>query len=174
MSLAALGLDSSVVVSNFNEFRQWHRTPGGKRAIRYTLGSGFSFVISQVVFLASYGVFHFFGARGSSILATVAGAVPSYFMNRYWAWEKRGKSHLSKEVIPYFAMAGVSLAFSTWSADFASSHRSFIGSSHFAQLLLVDGAYMASFAILWFGKYSIMNRLLFARSKSPRDEVSIR
>lgn len=146
-----------------NEFRHWFQSPVGRKAFRYTLGSGISFVISQAVFLASYGVFHLFDARGSSIFATVAGAVPSYFMNRYWAWEKNGRSHIAKEVIPYFVMATVSLIFSTWSADFAAAHKDLIGSSRFLEVALVDGAYIASFVILWFAKYAFMDRILFTK-----------
>ncbi|TAN20224.1 MAG: hypothetical protein EPN30_10690 [Actinomycetota bacterium] len=159
--------------SHLQEFRHWFRGPVGQRAIRYTLGSGIAFVISQVVFIASYGVLHLFGARGSSIFATMAGAVPSYFMNRYWAWQKRGRSHLSKEVIPYFVMAALSLVFSTWSADFASSHKEIVGSSHLFQLIFVDGAYIASFAVLWFVKYAVMDKVLFAKSKPESEKLTV-
>lgn len=152
------------------EFRHWFDSPVGKRAVRYTLGSGIAFLISQIVFIASYGIFHFFDSRGSSIFATMAGAVPSYFMNRYWAWQKRSKSHVSREVVPYFIMAGISLVFSTWTTDFASSHKGVVGSSHLLQLVFVDGAYVASFAVLWFAKYAFMDRILFV--KSEEDKVS--
>lgn len=155
-----------------NDLTQWFRSPVGKRAFRYTLGSGIAFAISQVVFIASYGVFHIFGARGSSIFATLAGAVPSYFMNRNWAWEKHGRSHLSKEVIPYFVMSALSLVFSTWSADFASSHRDLIGSSHVLQVFFVDCAYVASFVILWFAKYAFMDKVLFVRRSPDAEKVS--
>jgi len=154
------------------EFRHWFRGPVGQRAIRYTLGSGIAFVISQIVFIASYGVLHLFGARGSSIFATMAGAVPSYYMNRNWAWQKRGRSHLSKEVIPYFVMAALSLVFSTWSADFASSHKDIVGASHFFQVVFVDGAYIASFAVLWFAKYAFMDKILFTKSKVGSGKTS--
>ncbi len=160
------------MTSYSNEFRHWLRSPVGRRAFRYTLGSGISFVISQVVFIASYGIFQIFDARGSSIFATVAGAVPSYFMNRYWAWEKHGKSHLSKEVVPYFVMALLSLVFSTWSADFASSHKGILGASHLAQVAVVDGAYISSFVILWFAKYAFMDKVLFAKRPPRVEEVS--
>lgn len=154
------------------EFRQWYNGPVGQKAIRYTLGSGISFLISQVVFIASYGVFHLFDSRGSSIFATLAGAVPSYFMNRYWAWQKKSKSHLSKEVIPYFVMAAVSLVFSTWSTDFASTHRQIVGNSHLKQVIFVDAAYILSFAILWLAKYTFMDKVLFSRRLSEVEKVT--
>lgn len=155
-----------------NEFRQRINNPVAQKAIRYTLGSGISFVISQVVFIASYGVFHLFDSRGSSIFATLAGAVPSYFMNRYWAWQKKSRSHFSKEVIPYFVMALVSLIFSTWATDFASSHRTIVGLSHLRQVAFVDGAYILSFAILWCAKYIFMDKVLFTKEASKAQKIS--
>lgn len=154
------------------EFRQRLSNPAVQKAIRYTLGSGISFVISQVVFIASFGVFHLLDARGSSIFATLAGAVPSYFMNRYWAWQKKSRSHVSKEVIPYFVMAVVSLIFSTWATDFASSYRSIVGQSHTLQVAFVDGAYILSFAILWFAKYLFMDKVLFSQETMDSQKVT--
>lgn len=155
------------------EFRQWFHGPVGQKVLRYTLGSGIAFLISQIVFIVSYGVLHIFEARGSSIFATMAGAVPSYFMNRYWAWQKRSKSHLSKEVIPYFVMAAISLMFSTWATDFASTHKTVVGGSHLLQLCFVDGAYILSFAILWIAKFSFMDKVLFVKKHSDVEKVPV-
>lgn len=172
--LASAGVKWTVVNYFLKEFRHWSQSPFGQKAIRYTLGSGIAFGISQAVFLTSFAILHLFGSRNSSILATLAGAVPSYFMNRHWAWQKRSRSHLSKEVIPYFVMAIVSLVFSTWSADFASSHRSWVGSSHLVQVGSVDAAYIASFVILWFAKYKFMDKVLFASSHQPISQAGAR
>lgn len=172
LTIASIGHRLHRVSYQLDELRKWFKSPVGRRALRYTLGSGIAFIISQIVFIASYGVFHIFGARGSSIFATMAGAVPSYFMNRYWAWQKHDKSHLSKEVIPYFVMSALSLVFSTWSADFASSHRTVIGSSHAMQVVFVDLAYVASFVILWFAKYAFMDKVLFIKRAPKSEKVS--
>ncbi len=64
-------------------------------------------------------------------------------------------------------MAVVGLVFSTWSSDFADSHKSIVGTSHFAQVILVDGAYFGSFAILWVAKYLFMKKILFSIAESP-------
>ena len=48
-------------------------------------------------------------------------AIPSYYLNRYWAWGKQGSRHLLKEVAPFWALTFVGMAFSTWTVDFAES-----------------------------------------------------
>jgi putative flippase GtrA len=137
------------------------RSEQGVKFLKYAAGSGISAVISQIAFVASFGPLHLFNARGSSIFATFVGMVPSYFLNRHWAWKKRSRSSISREVIPYIAMAVIGLVFSTWSVDFADSHSQFLGSAHVLRVLFVSGTYFASFAVLWFAKYAFLNRFLF-------------
>ena len=143
-----------------------------KKFVKYAVGSGVSAVVSYVALILSYGVFHLFEARGSAIFATLVGAVPSYFLNRNWAWQKRDRSSLSKEVVPYLIMAIIGLVFSTWSTDFASSHSSIAGPPHSsAAVLFVSGAYIGSFAVLWFAKFAFLNRFLFASAIEPNVEA---
>jgi putative flippase GtrA len=138
----------------------------GKRLLKYAAGSGISAVISQIAFIVSFGVLHLFGSRGSSILATLIGAVPSYFLNRNWAWQKRSPSSFGGEVVPYFVMAILGLVFSTWSADFANTHASIVGSSHTLRVLFVSAAYFGAFAVLWVAKFAFLNKFLFGDDSS--------
>ena len=142
------------------------RSDLSKKFVKYAVGSGVSAVVSYVALILSFGVFHLFEARGSAIFATLVGAVPSYFLNRNWAWQKRDRSSLSKEVFPYLIMAIIGLVFSTWSTDFASSHSSIAGPPHSsAAVLFVSGAYIGSFAVLWLAKFAFLNRFLFATTQ---------
>ena len=142
----------------------WLHSGLGKKAFRYTVTSGVSFVVSQVSFVALFGT-HLAGAKYSSISATLIGAVPSYVMNRYWAFEKKDSNSLFGEVVPYVIMALISLAFSTWATDFADSHKGMVSGSHLLTVAWVDGAYILSFAILWAVKFAFLNRILFAKRK---------
>ena len=40
----------------------------------------------------------------SSTIAWVAGAVPNYWLNRTWTWQRRGRPSLRHEVLPYVAI----------------------------------------------------------------------
>ena len=100
----------------------WGRSDEGRKKVRYTLVSVISVAVSQFAFIMVFGVFQLWGARGSSIFATCVGSVPSYYLNRNWAWGKSGRSHVWREVVPFWVLAFVGLVFSTWSADFAHTH----------------------------------------------------
>jgi putative flippase GtrA len=135
------------------------RTPGGKKMIRYSLVSVVSVIVSQIVLFAAQS---FWSARTSNIVAVCVSAIPSYYLNRAWAWGKTGKSHLMKEIVPFWSLAFVGLVFSTWAADFAESNAHHLTSSDLGTKLVVNGAALAAFGVLWIGKFVIFNKLMFA------------
>jgi putative flippase GtrA len=139
---------------------EWSRTDAGRKAIKYTTVSVISTVISQLTFVLVYGVWEIWGSRGSAIFANFAGAIPSYYLNRNWAWGKSGRSHVWREVAPFWALFVVGLVFSTWSADFAHSHTHGIH-NHVLHTAVVTGAYLGAFGVLWIGKFLIFNRYMF-------------
>lgn len=135
------------------------RTPEGRKFVRYSMVSVISIVVSQVVlFVAQFE----WSARTSVIIATCVSAVPSYQLNRIWVWGKRGRSGLMSEVVPFWGMALLGLILSTWSADYTETHAPSITGSTVGQKLLVNGAALAAFGVLWIGKFLILNRVLFA------------
>jgi putative flippase GtrA len=137
---------------------------------RYATGSLITAIFSQLVLFLVFSVFRLENARDSAITATLVGAVPSYFINRYWAWGKTSPSSFRREVVPYVVMALISLVFSTWFVDFSHSHAGFLGSSRLAVDIVVQGSYLLSFVILWFGKFAFMHKWLF-RSAPATDSV---
>ncbi len=140
----------------------WLASPQGKKAFRYSVTSAISLVVSQVSFVVLFGT-QTMGAKYSSITATLVGTVPSYILNRYWAFQKRDSNRVFHEVLPYVGMALISLVFSTWTTDFADAHASIAGKSALARILWVDGAYLGSFALLWIAKFAFLNKILFAK-----------
>ena len=140
------------------------RTPGGRKMIRYSLVSVVSVVVSQIVLFIAQS---FWSARTSNIVAVCLSAVPSYYLNRAWAWGKTGKSHLMKEIVPFWSLALLGLVFSTWAADYAESNAHHLTSSDLVARLIVNGAALAAFGILWVGKFFIFNRLMFAHQPEP-------
>ena len=145
------------------------RSPHGKKVIRYSLVSVVSVIVSQVVLIFAFGALHW-TARSANVLACTVATVPSYELNRKWAWGKHGKSHLWKEVVPFWALAFLGLAFSTWSADFAESYVKDNNYSHGAQTVVVAAAALAAFGVLWVGKFIIFNQILFKTNPELEDE----
>jgi len=136
------------------------RTPRGKKLIRYTMVSVVAIAVSQVCLLFLLGVFHW-RARAANVAAVCISAVPSYYLNRNWVWGKSGRSHLWKEVTPFWALALLGLGLSTWSADFAESIAIDNHLSHVVKTVVIMAASLAAFGVLWLGKFMIFNELMF-------------
>jgi len=127
-------------------------TGDGLRLVKYTLVSVVSVAVTQVVLLFCYVLVGWSGST-SNIAAVLVGAIPSYVLNRYWAWQKRGRNHLLKEVVPYWALAFLGLVASTVAVDVADDR--------WGTALAVNAASLFAFGALWLGKFVIFNKVLF-------------
>jgi len=134
------------------------RTPAGKKLVRYSLVSVISVIVSQIVL---FGAQSFWTARTSNIVAVCISAIPSYYLNRAWAWGKTGKSHFMKEIVPFWSLALLGLIFSTWAADAAESHAHNFTGSDLGARLIVNAAALGAFGVLWIAKFVIFNKLMF-------------
>jgi putative flippase GtrA len=143
-------------------------TPERRKFIRYSLVSVVSLVVTVVMQMVCYGLLHFSGGW-SAITASTIAAVPSYILNRSWVWGKSGRSHLMREVIPFWAMAFIGLAISTLSSALADHAAHDITEVHALRTIMVTGASVASFAVLWVLKYVIFNKILFVHHEQDLD-----
>ena len=145
------------------------RAPLWQKLFRYSMASVVAVILSNLLLLLFVGVINM-GEVLASTLATGLSAIPSYEMNRKWAWGKTGKSHLMKEVVPFWALAFLGWAVSTaavwWMGRYAKQH----DFSHAAKTLAVLVVYFAAFGVLWVAKFVIFNSLMFAHPH--HDEAS--
>jgi glycosyltransferase XagB len=139
----------------------------GRKVLRYSLVSLISIVVSQSVLMVAFGMLHW-TARLANVAACAVATVPSYYLNRSWAWGRRGRSHLWKEVVPFWAIAFLGLALSTWAADFGSTLARQAAVSHAATTAIVMTSSLLAFGVLWVGKFAIFNALLFTERPQPR------
>jgi putative flippase GtrA len=130
------------------------------RAVRYSLVSIISIVISQAVLVLAFGLGHL-SARASNLMACIVATGPSYLLNRNWAWGKRGKSNLWREVVPFWSLAFLGLALSTWTTDVAGSIARQSQLSHLGATAIVALAALAAFGTLWIGKFVLFNAVIF-------------
>ena len=119
----------------------------GRKLLRYSLASMVSIAVSQSVLMVAFGVWHWTASLANVVACAVATA-PSYYLNRTWAWGRRGRSHLWKEVVPFWAIAFLGLALSTWAADAASSLAGNAGASHATTTAVVMAASLLAFGVL--------------------------
>ena len=134
----------------------------GKRFIHYALVSGVAVLITQVVLAVLHGLV---GWRASfANIAAVAIATPvSYFMNRAWVWGKRGRSHLRREVAPFWAFSFAGLILSTFLVWIVAQIQNVpIGQRPTAaQQFAINLANIVGFAILWLVQFFVLDKISF-------------
>ena len=143
-----------------SSLRERARSETGQKAIRYTLVSVVAVIISQVALAICYGLLHR-GPVESAIESAVCGGIPSYYLNRNWAWGKSGKSHLWREVVPFWVLAFLGLVFSTWTVAVADRYAKEHFSSHLAHTVIVNGASLFGYGVLWILKFILFNKVIF-------------
>ena len=155
---------------SYAELVTWSKSHEGKKLIRYTLGSVITTVFSQVVIFITYGFHLINGVVSATLFANLLATIPSYHLNRRWAWKKSGTSHWRKEVIPYWSMSLTGIAFSTLGA-FAAKH--LIHTHHWSHLIntgLVAFVNLVSFAIFWVLKMLVFNKIFHTDKLHDIDE----
>jgi putative flippase GtrA len=136
------------------------RTPEGQKLLKYSAASAVSVVISVFFLVIFAGLFRW-GPVLSSTLATAIATVPSYHLNRKWAWGKSGRSHWRREVVPFWVLALIGWAFSTYSVKLADSSLRHSSMAHIERTGIVAIVYIGAFGVFWIVKFVIFNKVLF-------------
>ena len=141
--------------------RVWrlYHTPTGKKLFRYTMVSVISTAVSASVLLIVYGGLRLWTEVPSTVFANVVATVPSYYLNRHWAWGKSGRSHVVKEVLPFWVASVIGIALSILAASEAQHLSDVHGLHHLGRTVVVVGANLLAFGTLWVLKFLVFNRL---------------
>jgi putative flippase GtrA len=139
----------------------WHRSPHFKRVLKFGTVSVISTVIAQTVLLLTFDVGHVASAMVCNVIATAVSTFPAYYLNRTWTWGKRGKSHLWREVAPFWILAFIGLVFSTLLVGLAAHNADRVSNSQEVKDLFVHGANFFAYGLIWVARYCIFNKYLF-------------
>ena len=163
-------------VNKFHPTALWahSKTEAGRRAIRYSATSLICVAITQVLIILFYKVMKLNVTDKLSpeveanLAATMLTSIPAFALNKYWVWGKRGRAHLRREVLPFWAFTVAGWALSTGMvavvASWADPHSSM-------QTILVMAASIAGFGLLWVLKYMFLDKIMFgAEHHTPYDE----
>jgi putative flippase GtrA len=125
----------------------------GQKLFKYSAVSVVSVIVTQVTLIVCLEVVGW-SAVWSNVAAVSVGSVPAYLLNRAWVWGKSGRSHLFKEVLPFWGMALAGLALSTWAVSVVEDV--WPGST-----LAISIANLGAFGALWLGKFVVLEEVLF-------------
>jgi putative flippase GtrA len=133
----------------------------GVRFGRYTLGSVVAVATSEVAFVTCYGT-GLLGTTASSAVAFVAGAIPNYVLNRSWAFGRRGRLRVGREVGLYGLVSLASFAASAVATGWASHWAPHVTADHAGRTALVGAAYLATYGVLFLAKFAVFQKVIFA------------
>jgi putative flippase GtrA len=150
---------------------QKRHTPEGAQLIRYSMVSVISTAVSFGVLAIVFGLHIIKGEVAATVFANVVATVPSYYLNRMWVWKKGGRSHLMREIVPFWIMAAIGIVVSIGGASIA--HRIGVTHhlSHLEQTVTVLVANFISFGLFWVLKYMLYNRLFHVHPVEELDEL---
>jgi len=147
-----------------------YQTPTGTKMFRYTMVSVISTGVSLGVIAFVFGVLRW-SQVPSAIFGNLVATVPSYYLNRKWAWGKSGRSHFLKEVVPFWAASFAGLVLSIGAAQWAKEFTTAHNFHHFGATVIVLAANFMAYGLLWIGKFLIFNKLFHHAHGRVKPEV---
>ena len=141
--------------------REYARSAHFRRFLRYSSVSIVSTSVSLGGLYLFFRVLHIGTATDSNLLATAIASIPAYYLNRTWAWGKSGRSHVFREVVPFWAITIIGVLLSTGAVHIAAAEAKSHHLSKNGETLAVEFANFFTYGILWFAKFSFFNRFLF-------------
>lgn len=110
------------------------------------------------------------GVMWSTLVGNLIATLPAYHLNRNWTWGKHGRSHFRTEIVPFWSMSFLGIAFSQLGAWWV---KHLVHSHHWAHVIntgLVTGVNLVSFGIFWVLKLVVFNRIFHVHPLESIDE----
>jgi putative flippase GtrA len=142
-----------------------------RRLVRYGAVSA----VSSTVSLAILGVLvatRTLPAGWANVVATAAGTVPSFELNRRWVWGRSGRRSIVGEIGPFCAMSFLGLALSTIAVDCASAFAASSGLSTGMRTFVIEAANVGAWGSIWLGQFFVLDRVLFADGSQVSSTLS--
>ncbi len=136
------------------------QTTVGKRFSRFVPVAVISLATSQVTLNLCLGVFRL-TAGLSGLLGWFTGAAVSYVLSRR-AWERKGRPHLLKETLPFWAVSIGTGVVLTLASHFSGAAARDMHLAHLERLAFVSFAYLAANGVTFVTRFLIFHYFLFA------------
>lgn len=149
----------------------WSKTHEGRKIIRFTSVSAISTLVSNTTIIIVYGLKIIKGEVYATVFGNLVATLPSYYLNRTWTWGKKGKSHIRREIVPFWSMSLLGISFSmlggAYAGQLVTRHPDW---PHLVATLIVAFANLASFGIFWVLKLKVFNRIFHVNELNEIDE----
>ncbi len=174
--VAVTAANATATLGRFVLLRQWVFRPAGvppvgrtlswdrvRQMARYAIVSAVSTTISLTV-LALLVATSTVAAGWANVIATSAGIVPSFELNRRWVWARRGRRSLVREVGPFCALSFAGLGLSTLAVAATAHWATSAGLGTGPRTLAVTSANLMAFGTLWVLHFVLLDKVLFRRA----------
>jgi putative flippase GtrA len=139
------------------------RTGGGRRLVRFAPAALAALIATQLTYFICQVAHVSAGIAGAA--GWVAGAFVSYVLSR-WAWERKGRPHLLKETLPFWAISmGVGVVL-TLTSKFAHAEARHLGLHRVEEVIFAQGLYLAANCVTFVIRFLIFHYVLFADRES--------
>lgn len=135
----------------------------GMKLVRFGAVSAFNVILGQILLFGAQ-VLVSWPPVVANVFSVSVGAVPAYVLSRYWVWEKRGKNHVMREVVPFWTLALIGFALSTAAVWYVDTRWS-------PTPLMINLTNLTAFGVVWLAKFVILDRVLF-RTEEPLASTS--
>jgi putative flippase GtrA len=140
-----------------------------RRLSTYTAGSVIAAACSELVLVVCYAGLHLAPAV-SSTLAWVGGAVPNYWLNRRWTWQRRGRPSLRGEVLPYAAIILATLLLAALVTKGVDAWLRDADVSGTTRTVAVAVAFAAVYVVMFAVRYLLLDRLFRPPGRAIGDQ----
>ncbi len=139
------------------------------KLVRYFTGSVVATASSEVVFVLLYGVLAM-GTIWASVLSWLAGAVPNFWLNRNWAWQRTGRPSLRHEVLPYVVIILTTLILATIATGLADRWLHQQGTSSTLRVVLVAAVFLGVYVAVFVVRFFLLERLFNRPRRAQHDQ----
>jgi putative flippase GtrA len=124
----------------------------GGKALRYSSVSIMGVLITQILIVVLYNGVGL-AAWVTNFIAVTISSIPAYMLNRAWVWNKHSSHSMTREVLPFWGMALLGLVISTIAVAIVSQYTDAV--------IAISLTNIASFGVLWVGKFLILEKWMF-------------
>jgi putative flippase GtrA len=146
-------------------------SPRLRRFIRFALGSALATLVSAVAFWVMFHTLHS-PPELASVTAFASGAVVNFVSNRYWAWDRRTRTGLSRDLGSYAVLAIATALAAAGVTRATKSYAPHVNAFAAHLAVVVEASYFATYAAMFLVKFALLDKVIF-RSGSERDKTAV-